>query len=142
MIKGAAHAVSGSRRRCPAYFVRGCLRSVCRRAGFGPLAWVLGRGLSLFGRGLDHMKAREGRRLDHLDARVPWAGRVDFAVVARARGIVIVLIHEARRRRDFADLEGRLAQTVEGLHEGAQMRDLAGHQELQRLLGARDRRKS
>lgn len=90
-----------------------------------------GRGRTRFAR-LDRRRLRE----HPVAALVPRAARVDLAMVAGAGGIVEELVHEAGRRRDAADAERWLAHALERERERLHVRDLAGHQELQRVLAA------
>ena len=50
-------------------------------------------------------------------------------------GVVEVLVDQHRCRRNLADREARLPQAFERGGEGLHVRDLTGHQELQRVLG-------
>ena len=80
-----------------------------------------------------------GGRLDEFPfaALVPRAPCVDLAHVAGARRVIVELVDDAGARRDAADREGRLLHALERCREGLHVGDLARHEELQRILGAR-----
>ncbi|MGY3469810.1 hypothetical protein ACVW0I_006681 [Bradyrhizobium sp. LM6.11] len=100
---------------------------VCRRRALR----YDGGGRTRFAR-LDRRRVRE----DPVAALVPRSARVDLAMVACAGGIVEELVDEAGRRGEAADAERRLAHAFERQRERLHVRDLAGHQELQRVLAA------
>ena len=84
------------------------------------------------------LRCLNGRRFheDPAVALVPRPAGVDLAMIAGAGGIVEELIDQSRRRRDAADAERRLAHAFERQRERLHVGDFAGHQELQRVLGA------
>jgi hypothetical protein len=57
-------------------------------------------------------------------------------LVALAGGIVEVLIHKVRRRSNAPDGKGWLTQAVQRGSKGLHVRDFAGHEELEGVLGS------
>jgi hypothetical protein len=80
-----------------------------------------------------------GRGLDELPfaALVPRASCVDLAHVAGACRVIVELVDDAGTRRNAPHREGRLLHALERCREGLHVGDLARHEELQRILGAR-----
>ena len=74
-------------------------------------------------------------------AFIPGAGGVDLAHVALTGRIVEILVHERSDGADLADRETRLAHAIQRRREGLHVRDLARHEELQRVLRAQRRRR-
>ena len=70
-------------------------------------------------------------------AFIPRAAGIDLAFVSLAGGIVEELVHKAWRGRDLADRERGLLHAFQRGGKRLHVRDLARHQELKRVLGAR-----
>jgi hypothetical protein len=80
----------------------------------------------------------EGRSLKEFPvaALVPRSAGIDFTVLTLPSGIVEELIDQAGGRSNTADRKCRLSHTLQSRGESSHVRDLAGHQELEGVLGA------